>query len=574
MRAVEETLARLAGLARPYGLLLALVQHGYRHLLQHLHSHINKLHATQAMLEQTTNPYGRLREERIRSLELETLNRTLTRHLEEADCDRSARKDELAKLEVLLGEERRRGLCLEDEKRRLEADLLEATVEAGALRRKLATFIGEDGPASDPQLLKIALQKCREDLSVKTRLLLEMERQYREVVPRADYDRQQRRLTALTNTHKHLTHAHDLLKEQHETILCTQEALVTERDRLSQENQALRRAATPRPDWNRVAEYVEGGIGRWREVSSGKTTDQLVDVLISELTGAQLSSAASELIDCKGMEAGVPAYLRYEGCVRNRRLGKRDLILIVDDIWREKRRLASKDSMEVFVDQYFRERYHLEEVRAEWCYSLADACQRLAHEEQIGLFWGILCGQVEEQVYHHQVDSVKALYAALRSRDPEDKGVVSREVLRAAIKAVFPVKSDNNVQVLMDIAGRSASLKDPSVLKYHNLFSQGSSGARTPLVAEVLQQARDEQDSYIQEVLDELGYSAMDVAVNELSRAFTMVDPRIEQRQLDAYLEWVFNTTKDQLKSISPIPLPLLAARLQTGHIVRVGSRT
>lgn len=46
-------------------------------------------------------------------------------------------------------------------------------------------------------------------------------------------------------------------------------------------------------------------------------------------------------------------------------------------------------------------------------------------------------------------------------------------------------------------------------------------------MTEVVQQGRDEQDAYIQEVLDELGYSAMDVAVNELSRAFTMVDPRI-----------------------------------------------
>lgn len=58
---------------------------------------------------------------------------------------------------------------------------------------------------------------------------------------------------------------------------------------------------------------------------------------------------------------------------------------------------------------------------------------------------------------------------------------------------------------------------------------QGSGGARTTLVAELVQQGRDEQDAYIQEVLDELGYSAMDVAVNELSRAFTIVDPRIGQ---------------------------------------------
>lgn len=48
----------------------------------------------------------------------------------------------------------------------------------------------------------------------------------------------------------------------------------------------------------RVAEYVEGGISRWREMSNGRSSDQLVDVLVSELTGSQLPSS-NEFIDCK-----------------------------------------------------------------------------------------------------------------------------------------------------------------------------------------------------------------------------------------------------------------------------------
>ena len=56
---------------------------------------------------------------------------------------------------------------------------------------------------------------------------------------------------------------------------------------------------------------------------------------------------------------------------------------------------------------------------------------------------------------------------------------------------------------------------------------QGECGARTPLGTEVIQQARDEQDTYIQELLEEVGYGAVDVTVKELSRAFTIIDPRI-----------------------------------------------
>ncbi|XP_050714619.1 translin-associated factor X-interacting protein 1-like [Eriocheir sinensis] len=455
--------------------------------------------------------------------------------------------------------------------RRLEARLLEAEVEAGALRRKVAAYLG-GGDALDPQLLQIALRKCREDLSVKDRLVQEMERQYREVVPRADFDRLQRRLTSLTNAHRQLCQVHSLLSEQHETILRSQEEVLAERDRLSEENQRLRRSATPRPDWNRVAEFVEGGISRWRELSIGRTSDQLVDVLVSELTGSQLPSS-NDFLDCKGTEEGVPAYLQYEGSVRNRRLGKRDLTLLIEDIWREKRRQGNAVPMDQFVDAYFRERYHLEEVRAEWCYSLADACQRLAHDEQVGLFWGILCGQVQEEVYHYQVDSVLTLQAALRAADPHDKGLVSRTALEETLRAVFPLKTEERLKVLLEIAGRAASAKDASLIKYNTLFQQGEGGLRTPLATELVQQARDEQDAYIQELLEEVGYGALDVTVKEMSRAFTIVDPRIEQSELDAYLQWVFNVPKESLKTCSPVPLPLLAARLQTGHIVRVGER-
>ncbi|XP_069948667.1 translin-associated factor X-interacting protein 1-like [Cherax quadricarinatus] len=574
LRAVEASLRQLVGIVRPYNTLLTLLHHGYTHHIHHLQTRLANL---QTLLENNMS-YGCQHKPEV--TRLSTLNSDLHYRLQDSDLLLGDLKNQVFKLEELLGEERRRGQCLEDETRRLEGQLLEViTAVAVSSINPCGSSSTRSGRCSILHLEVLDEHindqefNIREELSEKTRLLHDIERQYRDVVPRADYDRQQRRLTTLSNAHKQLSHAHDMLKDQHDALLGVYEAAVTERDELSAENHTLRRAATPRPDWNRAAEYVEGGISRWRELSCGKNSDQLVDVLISELTGSQLSTS-SEFIDCKGVEESVPVYLRYEGSVRNRRLGKRDVSLVIDDIWREKRRLANKDPMDEFVDSYFKERYHMEEVRAEWCYSLADACQRLAYEEQIGLFWGILCGQVQEQVYHHQVDSVNNLYDVLKSRDPEDKGVVSRGEVEAAIRQVFPLKSESNVKVLMETAARASSLKDPTVIKYHNLFSQGSTGTRTGLVTEVTQQARDEQDAYIQEVLDELGYAAMDVSVNELSRAFTIVDPRIEQRELDAYLEWIFNTTKNQLKSTAPIPLPLLAARLQTGHIVRVGARS
>jgi hypothetical protein len=48
-------------------------------------------------------------------------------------------------------------------------------------------------------------------------------------------------------------------------------------------------------------------------------------------------------------------------------------------------------------------------IAIEMGYNLRDACQRYQNSEQINLFWGILTGQIEELVYHHQMKSISQL---------------------------------------------------------------------------------------------------------------------------------------------------------------------
>jgi len=40
-----------------------------------------------------------------------------------------------------------------------------------------------------------------------------------------------------------------------------------------------------RPDWNRCADFVAGGIVRWKELSEQKTSAELVQVLLNEIAG-------------------------------------------------------------------------------------------------------------------------------------------------------------------------------------------------------------------------------------------------------------------------------------------------
>ena len=46
----------------------------------------------------------------------------------------------------------------------------------------------------------------------------------------------------------------------------------------------MRQSGTPRPDWRRCGPVVEGGSERWSLVMKGKSSDQLMDILLDDLT--------------------------------------------------------------------------------------------------------------------------------------------------------------------------------------------------------------------------------------------------------------------------------------------------
>jgi hypothetical protein len=64
---------------------------------------------------------------------------------------------------------------------------------------------------------------------------------------------------------------------------------LAQRDSLSNELSKVKRSATPRPDWNRCASYVEGGSERWESLSQGRSSDGKVDILLAQIAGVDVS---------------------------------------------------------------------------------------------------------------------------------------------------------------------------------------------------------------------------------------------------------------------------------------------
>ena len=44
-----------------------------------------------------------------------------------------------------------------------------------------------------------------------------------------------------------------------------------------------------RPHWEKCGQYVEGGTDRWNELSQDRSSDELVDILLAEMTGQDIA---------------------------------------------------------------------------------------------------------------------------------------------------------------------------------------------------------------------------------------------------------------------------------------------
>lgn len=68
--------------------------------------------------------------------------------------------------------------------------------------------------------------------------------------------------------------------------------VLSQRDSLSSELSDLKRSATPRPDWRRCGLYIEGGHDRWSELSEGRSSDGMLNILLAQMAGMDESEVA------------------------------------------------------------------------------------------------------------------------------------------------------------------------------------------------------------------------------------------------------------------------------------------
>ncbi|KAJ0173895.1 hypothetical protein K1T71_010041 [Dendrolimus kikuchii] len=433
-----------------------------------------------------------------------------------------------------------------------------------------------DDAYGDPVILRIALDKCREQLSRTQTELKKMMDEYSDTVPRREYDKLDTKNCELNKKLKTNAEEIEMLKDNLKRITTQKKNIEEELFDVKERCSELERAGTPRPQWDLCSDFIGGGRDRWRQLAKGLASRDILRVLLKEL-GPAAESDHLEYFDGLGMDPIIPPYLRYEGKVRNLRLSRREISVIINDIWIGKLTHGREMSMQDYVTTYFEDRYQQPSVRAEWAYNLCAGVEQMLDEPQVKLFWGVLHSHLSEHIYIGH----RAQWLALKDnvyKGSKGKEIITLEDFEKIAKVTFPLKSEVDLKNLVDVVRKQLKIKiNSNDVNLDKLFYENEEGFdRIEFARELYRQRQLAQDKYIREVVAELGgkYAAnKPVTVENVKRAFAIVDPAIDHIRMERYIRWAFSDQNSELKNISPIPLRTLALRLAAGDIERVGPR-
>ncbi|XP_052229726.1 translin-associated factor X-interacting protein 1-like isoform X2 [Dreissena polymorpha] len=566
---------------KTYKPLLSAIKNEYEMMFAYQRQQIRELEPLKQMLvtvsEQCDQKIMSIREEEKQEMtDMKQDNKRLCKRIEDLKNGQKDLETQVDKLRDELANQYKLYRDEKDARKLLQSDINDLKYQQEDIKMAQKQEAEEE---EDPVMLKIALKKAREDEKAATQRLNEMIANYGDVIPRRDFEGLEKKHNELLESVEVQKNDFDKLRQEHETLLEVHKQVVKQRDEFYTECETLRRSSTPRPDWDKCSDAVRGGLARWKELSEGKTSNDLVDVLLTEMASGEIvDTGGAEYFDGQGTGPSIPKYLQHEGPVRNRRLGKRDASLLIKDIWREKgAHDASKsdgvrDKMGNFLYTYLQRRFGLEQMIVEWGYNLHDACQRYSHDEHIGLFSGVLTEEIDEEIYHHQLQLIQKLMNHLTTMDANkgNVGKLSKADFREGLASYLSGVEANTLNSMMRAAESEMDNKDLDEIEYKNLFMEDDEGRTGPFLDEIRKWDNQQRAAYVDEIKTNLK-ETNPVTFPQLKGAILQADIEIDSTKMDKIVLWVFKTT--DMSAAQPMEQSAIIEKLLKCNVSRTGRK-
>ncbi|XP_053305703.1 translin-associated factor X-interacting protein 1 isoform X2 [Spea bombifrons] len=402
---------------KTYKPLLSAIKNEYEVTLVHQRQQICSLEALKTLLmsvsEHCDQKIQAMREEE--RLEIKTLTMEKHRLMEIIDKMKeenhslqvqvSKMHEELAKGYILYRNER-------DARKLLISDMNELKYEQDTQITNVHKEHGED-----PATLAVALRVARKDLTQIQVELNTMKADYGDVVSRRDFENQEKQLAEFIRKVELLQKDLWQLQTEHKSLLEINHQVVQQRDNFHMKIEDMQRCSTPRPNWKKCADVFPGGIENWLALSLEKSSDQLVDIMLTEICTQMLND--KDFFTGKGKGENIPVHLRHEGLVKNLKLTIQDVSNLLQNVWKEKtasdEQKGKRSSMPEFFLNYLQKMFG--DSAIEWSYTVHESCRVHMTDEQMHLFYKILIGEVEEDIYHEVIHNKTYMKKELMDAD-------------------------------------------------------------------------------------------------------------------------------------------------------------
>uniref|UniRef100_K7FM04 Translin-associated factor X-interacting protein 1 N-terminal domain-containing protein n=1 Tax=Pelodiscus sinensis TaxID=13735 RepID=K7FM04_PELSI len=520
---------------KTYKPLLSAIKNEYEVTLDHLRQKVRSLESLKGMLvsvsEECTQQIVALQEEE--KAEITALKKEKLYLLKQID----KMEEEKGSLQTQVEQPARQMYVYGITTPRVQKVATGGPAHATVPQSKMSLRQVQDVSGEDVVKLTLALKIARQDLTKAQVELNTMRADYGDVVPRRDYESQEKKYMDLLEKLEVLQKDFEALQKEYSVLLEIHREAVEERDHFFNELQEVQHSSTPRPDWAKCAEVIAGGPERWSILQEGKSSDQMVAVLLEEIGAGVLKE--KDTFPALGKGDKVPVYLRYEGQVKNKKLNKKDVVNILREIWKEKvsadQQKGKQSNLPEFFLSYLQKCYG-DAAAFDWAYTIHETVKLYRSNEAMSLFYDILSGKLTPPPVPPPRSPATPLKRRLVGLGRLTRQSAGRERASTALRAAFPLKSSEQLQELLD-ASRPQAGSPEELIDYRALFAEDQPGQPVPgFVCRVARgQYAGERQEYLRELRDQLG-PVPEVKVEDLKAAFCAIDPAIDELTLEAYL--------------------------------------
>ncbi|CAL8100845.1 unnamed protein product [Orchesella dallaii] len=434
----------------------------------------------------------------------------------------------------------------------------------------------------------MAFAICHKDLEDAERKLALYQTKYQHVVPRQEHESMKRSIKDEKVLAKSLADERTSLEDDLSNLVEMEEKLTDELQEIKTQLTELRILVTPRPSYETLGEFIQGGLPKWEKMIQGKSTKEVTEKLFSELRSRR---GGDKFLQPLGIENTVSRCLRYGNKVPDRYLHSRDAALLINHIWTSRKaaleenfnappkdendfdfdkpddNLATK-SFADFVAIYFENMYPDIDKRMDWTYNLVESCKRFSLDYRLTLFLNILQGKADENVYYTtrtELFRVRNTFLQKSADENMSKGMLTSNQFVEVLETTFPNKHEQDVQAIVRVTNKlNAELNqyegaDLSTYHVTQLIDVRDDGFRGAFVSELVKQFDVSRHAFIDQVIEALA-NMLDInpasAMNEndpaadrdinhiqVYKAVKRTDDGITDEHIGALLAWIFTGT-------------------------------